>query len=1191
MTPLDLLACPLVGRHLVEASAGTGKTWTLAHLYLRLVLERPLPVERILVVTFTEAATAELRGRIHDLVSTALAHLDDQASLADPTLAAIIAACEPGDCRRLLQRALYTFDDAGIFTIHGFCQRLLAENAFETGTPFGGKLVPEQQQYLIEAAEDFWRRRVADLPVLFAGYLIDAKVTLDSLIRSLGRQAARPAVEVTPQETRWPDTGDLEHAFADGYAGVQAAWEAFGSQVEQLLLGSDALNRNVYRLASMPQLIERTRRFVAAPPLSPRLFEKFENLTAKKMTASIKKGHPQPTVQPFLEACQALADTCAALCDAYDIRRNALSYQFFVTVREELARKKASDNVRSFDDLLTAVEAALAGPEGGRLGAAIRRRYRAALIDEFQDTDRIQYAIFGKAFEDVESTLYLIGDPKQAIYAFRGADVFTYMQAKEQVPESRRHTLLQNHRSSKGLVAAVNAVFTHAANPFIFSRIPFERAQAADQAERETLTVDGKEPTPLTLWFVPGQIDDKGRDAAVKVEDASTVTCDAVARQSATLIASGRVGRACIGKRGLAASDIAVLCRTNLQAEAVRQALAGRGVRSVLYSLGSIFDTPDVVDYQRILAAVITPADDRLARAALCTPAFGWTGDRLVQASAEDLAQALDGFAECHRTWLAAGFVAMARRLMDRYQVRRNLLVLPEGERRLTNFMHLTEILQAAATSSGMAMHELLTWLTRQRNNPLAREQEQELRLDSDDDAVRILTIHRSKGMQFPVVFAPFLYAGSGLGGSEVIFHEGDRLVYDFGSADIDSHKATAEQELLAENVRLAYVALTRASHLCYTAWGRINAAETSALAWLLHGHGLQAEPERLVEALRSQVRKLDTPQVRSVLANLAEASKGAVAVVDVNDIPEPGPSRAAALLSELGCRTFGRHLDEQWRVTSFTALAHGSPAAAETPDRDEFAPAPAAPVEQGTRSIFAFPRGAAAGTLLHAILEQTDFTQATKQSTTKLVSQQLVAAGFDADWQPVVCQTIERLCAAKLTGAGRLADIPCGQRLTELEFYYPLRRFGAPQLAALLGKHAAVLPSGELPSAIESLDFRPVEGFMHGFIDCVFYHQDRYYLIDWKSNHLGDQPEDYAGPSLLREMVERRYFLQYYLYCVALDRYLASRMAEYDYETHFGGVYYVFLRGVVDTETASGIFHDRPTAGLVADLRKLLIG
>jgi exodeoxyribonuclease V beta subunit len=1077
MNQFDLLHTPLAGRNLIEASAGTGKTFTIAGIYLRLVLEQRLPVGQILVVTFTEAATKELRERIRERLRAA-GDVFAGGECADPFLAGLLAKCaDPAAARRLLTTALRSFDEAAIHTIHGFCQRMLQENPFESGSLYDTELLTDQQRLLREIAEDYWRISCYGAPPQVLGAALAAGLGPGALLGLAGQRGSDPYVTVIPTAT-FPDLADGESGEAD-----LAAW-----------------------------------------------------------LLALKRG-------------------------------------FFTYLASELPKRKRLANVRFFEDLLLDLHAALLRP-GSLLPFLIRERYRAALIDEFQDTDPVQFRIFAALYPPGDVTpFFLIGDPKQAIYSFRGADIFAYMAAAAETRQC--HTLGQNWRSEPGLIQAVNGLFASRPEPFYFPEISFAPVAPAGR-EPQLLTMAGApDPSPFRFWFVNRR--EMGKP--INKGDAWEMLPAAVAAEIVRILQDGAAGQLLIGDRPVVPGDIAVLVRANRQARLVQRALRQRGIPSVLCSAGNLFESDEAGELLRFLRAVAEPANEKLLKAALSSDLLGVAGNDLAALLVDEVGweQVLEEFRRYHELWAGSGCTAMAMSFLAGRHVRSRLLASPGGERRLTNILHCFETLHEAAAAQNLGMEGLIAWLAARIAEEPKRE-EHEIRLETDEQAVQLVTIHKSKGLEYPIVFCPFCWAEHGGKEEAVVFHDDRRqVVVDIGSPDLAAHRLLAAQESLAESLRLLYVAVTRARNRCYLVWGAFKDAGDSAMHYLLHPGATPA---------KGQVALTDEA-LREDLARLVRATGDTIAITPLPPGDGAAYSPPPVTPEAFSCRTFRGVIDHDWRVTSFTAFAGHRAHSPELPDRDEAALAVAsllpAPVIPPT-GIFAFPKGAAAGIFFHEIFEKLDFVAA-RDMAPPLVEELLRKHGFAGDWRNRVCAMVDNVLHIPLGSGFTLAEVPLERRLTELEFFFPLALITSDRLTRVVARWGGRECPATMTDAFTQLSFAQVKGMVRGFIDMVFEQDGRYYIVDWKSNHLGDRVEEYGPLQLRNEMERNLYQLQYLLYTVALDRYLAQRLPEYDYASNFGGVYYIFLRGIDARHGAEyGIYYDCPPQEAIADLATVLM-
>jgi exodeoxyribonuclease V beta subunit len=1199
MNRFDHLQIDLAGSNLIEASAGTGKTYAIACLYLRLVVEQGLTPEQVLVVTFTEAATAELRDRIRRRLREALEALAGGPT-NDPFLAGLRDnANDRGPdrataCRRL-ELALRSFDLAAIQTIHGFCLRVLQENAFESGSLYDTELVTDQTAIIREIVDDFWRTSFFGSSAPLLSCALNRGESPDSLTAFLTAVLGSPKQRIVPAFTA-ADLAALDERIALLFARVAGIWSAEQGAIEEILFDHPGLSRSAdnYREDVIAPLIPLMAAYAAGGNPCD-MFPGFARFTTAGIAGAALKKHPSPE-HPFF-------DRCSELAEAVEQRFLALRWRLLEYARERLPERKQELNVRCFDDLLTDLWLALGGECGTQLAESVRSRYRAALIDEFQDTDPVQYDIFRRVYGGTDLPLFLIGDPKQAIYSFRGADIFAYLQAVEQVPAARRFTLDTNWRSAPGLLDAVNRLFGSVGEPFVFDRIAYHPVLAGEPALADRFRLSGNEGAPFQAWFVQAP----AGSGEVNVGTANQLVPGAVATEIARLLDEARQGRGLCDGRPLLPEDMAVIVRSHYQAGLMQDALRALGIPGVLRSPASVFATAEARETYLLVDALSDPGSEPRLRAALVTDLLGRTGDDLALLLADETAweEQLARFREYHELWQERGFMVMARLLAGREGIRGRLLGLADGERRLTNFFQCLEILHQAGLERRLGPEGLLTWFRQQLTG--GKEQEEyQLRLETDEKAVKIVTVHLAKGLEYPVVFCPFVWGGVRSDDGVVTCHDGFTAIKDFGSPDLPLHRARADKEALAENLRLLYVAVTRAKYRCYLVGGRLKGAETSALAWLFHRpDGLDAGRDDLVARLRESLAVVGSETLRDRYAALAAGSGGAI---DLADLPTAGTAPCwtspAAGKQAPACRRFAGRLEHDWRVASFTSFAAAGHRLAgelpfERPDRDgtapgELLPAVAGQADDGGPDMFAFPRGARAGTMLHEVFEKLDFTAADGRQTGVLIQEGLERYGFDARWQEPVRQMVQSVVRVPLPAAGTgfaLADLQAGRWQPELEFFFPLALLTAPRLrSCLAGWMGSGLPA-DLAGMLPQLAFSQVRGMVHGFIDLVFEHDGKYCLVDWKSNWLGNRPEDYARELLAREMVRKMYPLQYLLYTVALDRYLALRVPGYDYDRHFGGVYYLFLRGMDPRRGAEcGVFFDRPPRGLIAELTGLLV-
>ncbi|MEQ9942048.1 exodeoxyribonuclease V subunit beta [Pectobacterium aroidearum] len=1174
---LDVMTLPLLGERLIEASAGTGKTYTLAALYLRLLLglgkqaayPRPLLVEEILVVTFTEAATEELRerirARIHALRIACLrksAQGEESEKPKDASLTQLLA--EISDHRNaadVLLAAERQMDEAAIYTIHGFCQRMLSTNAFESGVLFEQVLIEDEQPLRRQACADFWRRYCYPLPVEVARIVGLEWKGPENLLADLAPylHGEAPAFRLMPEED---ETLQSRHdkivATIDAY---KQRWLASAADLEALISAS-GVDKRSYSSKHLPNWLQKVTLWAEQQPtLDYQLPKDLVRFSQQALIEKTKKG--EPPVHVLFEETDRLLATPLSLRDLVIVR--ALS-----AIRESVSEEKRQRAELGFDDLLSRLDVALQQPGGERLASAIRERYPVAMIDEFQDTDPQQYRIFRTLYVgQPQCGLLLIGDPKQAIYAFRGADIFTYMHARGEV--AAHYTLGTNWRSSHQMVHGVNRLFERLEYPFIFQNIPFLPVKPAESKRGLVFEVAGKPQPALQFWLTgsePIGIGDYQQRMALQCAAQIRDWLAASQRNEAWLVTDD-------SRRLVKASDMSVLVRSRREASLIRDALSRLSIPSVyLSNRDSVFSTPEASDMLWLLQAVLSPEQERTLRSAMATALMGLDAGQVDALGQSETAwdALVDEFAGYRALWRQKGVLPMLRALMSRHQLAENLLASAEGERRLTDILHIGELLQDASATLD-SEHALVRWLSQQIVQPNPQAENQQLRLESDRHLVQIVTIHKSKGLEYPLVWLPFIshFRVQDQG----IYH--DRESYQ-AVLDLQNHEESqtlAEEERLAEDLRLLYVALTRSIYHCSVGVAPIQRSRKkdgssdmhqSALGYLLQ-RGKEAEAATLVSELEGMVGD-------------------GVALTPLQATEEQRWQPDRPELAELRARHIERQLRDGWRVTSYSGLQqHGSAGAQDlVPRLDIEAIGERQEGDETQLTPHTFPRGASPGTFLHSLFETLDFTQPVDDGW---LAEQLQLQGFEAHWQPVLKAWMDTLLQTPLNEQGiTLSALDNADKQAELQFYIPIE---APIQAAQLDRLAK--HHDPLSARCPALSFQQVKGMLKGFIDLVFRWEGRYYLLDYKSNWLGPDASAYTQTAMMQSMAEHRYDLQYQLYTLALHRYLRHRIADYDYERHFGGVFYLFLRGVEESHPGNGIFACRPSAEFVFGLDTLFKG
>jgi exodeoxyribonuclease V beta subunit len=1164
---LDPLRLPLQGERLIEASAGTGKTYTIAALYLRLLLglggtaafPRPLSVEELLVVTFTEAATAELRGRIraniHELRISCLRQSTD-----NPLYASLLEEiADKQQAAHWLLLAERQMDEASVFTIHGFCQRMLSLNAFESGMLFEQQLIEDESELRYQACADFWRRHCYPLQRDIAEAVHALWKGPEELLRAIDRylQGEAPVIKSPPPADE--TLASRHEKIVTQIATLKQKWNASVGEIASILENS-GIDRKKFNRGNQGKWIDKISAWAQEETRGYQLPDALEKFSQRFLTERTKADGIVPE-HPLFVAIESLLAEPLTLNDLMITRA-------MTEIREAVTREKRRRGELGFDDMLSRLDAALCSENGEALAAAIRTRFPVAMIDEFQDTDPQQYRIFRRIWrQQPDTALLLIGDPKQAIYAFRGADIFTYMKARSEV--AAHYTLETNWRSAPGMVESVNTLFKQMDAAFMFREIPFLPVKFAEKNASLRFEFNGVTQPAMNLWLLDGE--------GCGVGDYQSAMAQHCAAQIRDWLSAGARGEAVLWRGEQAnpvkASDITVLVRSRQEAALVRDALTLLNIPSVyLSNRDSVFETLEAQEMLWLLQAVLAPERESTLRSALASAMMGLNARDIDGLNNDEEAwdNVVEEFAHYRERWQKRGVMAMLRELMAKRQIAENMLATAGGERRLTDTLHISELLQEAGTQLE-SEHALVRWLSQQIADPNSNSSSQQMRLESDKHLVQIVTIHKSKGLEYPLVWLPFIanYRVQ----DQAFYHDRESFEAVLDLSKAESSVELAEAERLAEDLRLLYVALTRSVWHC-----------SLGIAPLFRRRGEKSGETDFHLSALGRLIQLGEPKDAAGLRQCIEALCGDHIALHIPSSPDNSrwqmPEQPVA---DLNARQIKRTLADDWRVTSYSGLQqHGQSIAQDLmPKLDVDAAGVGDVFPEPALTPHQFPRGASPGTFLHSLFEELDFTQPV---STEWVLKMLQSGGFDEKWQPVLTDWVTAILQAPLTQQGiSLNQLTAKDKQVEMEFYLPIASpLKADALDALIREY------DPLSAGCPPLNFRQVQGMLKGFIDLVFRHEGRYYLLDYKSNWLGDSSDAYTQDAMASAMQQHRYDLQYQLYTLALHRYLRHRIADYRYEDHFGGVIYLFLRGVDATDPNSGIFSTRPDAALIEKMDEL---
>jgi len=1166
---------------LIEASAGTGKTTALENLVLRLLLEgvvlpdgntRQLEISEILLVTFTEAATAELIHRVREKILSTLKTYEknDKEAL-------------------ILRRALLSFDENSISTIHGFCRKMLNNFSFESNSRFNLELISDDRPFLEEVVNDYWRTKF---------YNIDDELEL-KIIKSLDWKP-KDLLALLKNIQSAPLTDITAVVAQDSLRDLYAEFEECCLNSDLLyLLGEKKDNFKKYFKEELEKAIN--------------CFTAFDDVFAliqvfNEAKHAVKK-RPKPNWSGFEDYIPSAGelpkdfDRLVELAEKmeHSIQNHlvSLKYDFikYVCKNKVLKKKKLDEGVLSFDDLLIDMHEAVENSE--EFCKLIRQEFPVVMLDEFQDTDVLQFQIFKKIFKNDEALILMVGDPKQSIYQFRGADIFSYLQVSERLSIEAKSTLTKNYRSDEKLLKAFNTVFD-IKNPFIEKSIEYLPATAG-RKQRELIIEDADDNDRKLKIMNCGKMN---KGDALKIFNKSI--CDKIV---SILSLAGQMNengkpRARFEDEGektepVRARDIAVLVARNKDALAIYDELASAGVHATLQQSGNIFESDEATGLLLLFNAIINPGNATRVKSVLATSLFALDSLALEELGNDSGISEMEEWQEVFfmllQKWQEKGFIQMFFQFLrsSKCNVKANLLTLVQGERRLTNLMHLMELLHQQVVLKQLSPTALIHWLHQQIND-VEEKDEHELRLESDESAVKIMTVHKSKGLQFPIVFCANLWQKEFIiknSEKDFFYHDPDneyqqKFEINTTGEEFEKSRLLYRKEVLGELIRLNYVALTRAQNYCCFTWGEIRETSKSGLAYLAK----YSRDRDVLDDFLANGNKLGISPAWQDNDNIEiiDVSIDYLSTKLSNDIEAPEWNT----LPEI------RKVPRDWGIMSFSAITAGSHQEHEIKpgDDDENNESDNIPVENidlfsASLTLGDFPRGPVAGNCIHSIFEKFNFADVKstdwrkKKSIERMIKEELFIFGMieggkgstqfvqsEAQRYTQICDMLENVLAYPLPGRDglmSLCDLNKEDYRPEMQFFFPADK---------------VLDSAKINELLEHLSGRKsnlpavaLRGFVNGFIDLVFESNGRYYIIDWKSNDLGSSLNDYYRDGMAQSMYESYYYLQSAIYLFSLHKYLKKRLPDYDFEKHIGGAFYVYVRGVKNDFADTGIYSIKP--------------
>jgi len=1091
MRSFDPLEVSLQGKNLIEASAGTGKTFSIAVLVLRLVLQKRMSLEKILMVTFTNAAVAELSSRIRTFINEALRYaknrgMDEETDEIIKKIVeeAIQKSVDKNDCINLLEQAASFLDETAIYTINGFCQRTLTEFAFETGELFDSEIITDESDFIELVVNKFWRQHILVKSVDELRLISQTSISRQSIgavIREVLKGNEYYVEEKMSFKECWPVFKEYD-AHKNGEATILNNHARELS--ETIFTGTQNYEKEFCQFLSAGD-------YTANNPLYTKQRELRVN--AKKKLS----GHP---VGDYYEHLFTVTSEYNKAREKYE---NGIYLEAIAVCVKDIETYKKRHALITQNDLIedlykTTQDAHVAQ----RIARGVTQKYEALFIDEFQDTDVRQYTIFTTLFP--RTLTFFIGDPKQAIYGFRGADLDTYLEAVNDMDEEHTFTMANNYRSSDSLISAMNRFFA-IENPFLREAIQYHRVGAGTQKNIRLVHPENLVP-PFTI-----------------INPDTEKPHIIAARIVSDLLHGGYT----VGKEqlNLQSHSIGILVRSKNQGKKVKAALAQHSIPAVLKQEDKVLESGAVEEFLFFLDAIISPSEKTIKKVFLSS-LLPYTVEDIARMNSEYITEELQFFKELQVAIPKEGIFRVGRKMVTHFQLKQRLLK-ENRLRDLSNVLQCLELLHKRESEHASDIEELVSWVKRVREGKTVFGDEYEERIETDAASVEIATIHKCKGLDYDIVIAPWLN-----------FDESNRFNYTIRNFKKDGHafftphinnefaKEVYQANQREENRRLLYVAITRAKYKVYAVNNKNGNSKKGTLQPFLEGLGVGEGKEQ-----------------QDGLAHLCPHFE----YLSADDLPtpvrppeQPRPQKSISAKAKVLKRSLkGCSFTESF--TSLDAKSHEPRSIERIENADEY----------DTFIFDALKKGAAVGTFLHEIFETLDFGDNTRWSSQiKRIGNANISA-YDETLHEQYINLVTETVSASLPCGFTLCEIPMEKRLAEMEFYF--------KLSGNTGDFENVFMRQGYPTVkVKNVE---IDGALKGFIDLLFQHQDKYYILDWKSNHIGYSLEHYTTAAVTKAMEDNNYILQYLLYSVAVKRFLEQRGLVF--EKSFGGVLYLFLRGL----------------------------
>ncbi|APC96870.1 exodeoxyribonuclease V subunit beta [Francisella frigiditurris] len=1134
MKNLDTKTIPLNGRHIIEASAGTGKTYNITELYVRLLLEKKLLPSQILVMTFTKDATQEIIGRVESKLRDVIRnHKSGKEVLSEENY-------------KYLKRALLEIDEAAIFTIHGFCKKVLSEQAFTSGIEMDVSMEVDTSDILQKVVEDFFRNNINNNQENYE-YLKAFK--LHTPEKFLGRNGLWNVVKSNYEILTSKEVfkNDIEHYKREIKVNIT---NGLNTEIDEYI------DQKGFR-----QSFERVLMWLDS-----------NDIAIPKDAYLITKGNLKAIYKDLISI--SLKKMISLAEDYTEFKQTQFIQQSCSQIRKNFIKAKEQKGVLDFNDLITKLCQSV--QTSTDIVKTLQTQYPVALIDEFQDTDAEQYQILDTIYptSKEELMLLMIGDPKQAIYGFRGGDIFTYLKAKASCPAENHWSMDTNWRSTSQMIKAYNRLFYKddyeidgAVGKDIFSEgIDYQTVKASPNADSKNKVFDDNFQ-PINYFYYDVAEDDNKNDIDTKL---SAWTANEIVR----LLSSKKVTE----------SDIAILVENGKQAKVIQQALQQKNLSSVYLSQrDNVYKSQEAQEILFLMEGINELENKYLLKKALSTSLLGGSAEKFLayfdEEKIEEWGRQIDYAKGLRDKWHKYGFMSFIMQILHESFIQRT----ENKQRVITNVLHLAELIKVAENKYKHP-NQLIKWYRQQIKSDT--DLEGELRLESNDNLIKIITIHGSKGLEYPIVFIPFAsYVSSKKFLLDKVNKYYDKelaqTVYKIGKDD--SIKDIVDNEAVEELMRLFYVAVTRAEHRCYIGVAKYQSKKGAAK---IPSDDSYNSP--LAQFVNYKKDEDWLEKVQKITNNPANQSL----LLEINNFQSIEIQHTSYNVAnqELKASQIHKLENDNWEMLSFSKISKSKPQnIILEKENDESEDDKAQEIQQKLEFRFTATKGADIGNILHNVLEHTDFSTGEIDDTLlqeqmnryKVVAAEdfnnlkswleecLTAPISEIEQQSSLVQKESNFQGELFddnksvlhTSSFCLKDILNSKTLKEAEFYFPVtnKKLYKTNIIKALGEYRG----REID--YDKLSNQKVFGMLHGFIDLIFEYNGKYYVADYKSNYLGDSLEDYSQEKMRQKNQDSFYDLQYLIYSVALHRYLSSNLPSYSFDKHFGGVYYFYLRGFKD--------------------------